>query len=88
MQIPTIQPPLMTNIQPQDVATKVVPNVQAVAPLQANAVAPAPKSEKSNQLQTEKDKDKRKRETSAAHEEEPAQDTGDENRGHSVNISV
>ncbi len=79
MQVPSVPLPIVTNALPQEAVAKAVPNVQAMAPLLANAVAPAPKSEKSNQSRGNKDRKK---------EENPDGGGDKGNRGGSVNIRV
>ncbi|MDR3423814.1 MAG: hypothetical protein P4M13_01875 [Alphaproteobacteria bacterium] len=89
MQIASTPPPIVTNALPQDVVAKAVPNIQAMVPLIANAVAPSPKSEKFNQVRG--DKEKRNREDHAERGEEDDPENGassDGDRGKSVNISV
>jgi len=87
MQVPSVPPPIVTNnVLPQDVVSKAVPNVQAMAPLIANAVAPSPKSEKSNQSRSNKNRDS----SSEDHHPDPDTDGPDDKnkRGGSVNIRI
>ena len=82
MQIPSIPAPIVTNILPQDVVNKAVPNVQAAPPLLQNAVDPSRKSEKFNQTRSNKDRAK-------GGGRAPQGDTGGgDDRGGSVNIKV
>ena len=81
MQIPSIPPPIVTNSLPQDVTAKAVPNIQAMAPLVQNAVAPTPKSEKFNQSRSNKDKAK-------SSDKNNHKGNKEDDRGSSVNIRV
>ena len=83
MQVPSIPPPIVTNVLPQDVVTKVVSNVQAVAPLLQNAVAPTPKTEKSNQSRSNKERAK-----GGGHGEADEEKAGDSKRGSNINLRV
>ena len=80
MQVPTIPPPIIASALPQDVVTKAVPNVQAMAPLVQNAVDPTPKAEKSTSYK-EKEKGRNPRRDQSDDKERPKD-------GHAVNISV
>ena len=82
MQIPPIPPPV-GHALPQDVVTKAVPHVQAMAPLIQNAVDPAAKAEKFNETRSNKDKSKNRRDN-----ERPRREDGEEKDAHTVNISV
>ncbi len=83
MQIPPIPPPVTANPLSHDVTTKAVPNIQAMAPLVQNAVAPTPKSEKFNQTRDNKDKSRGER----GDEREQRKDKQEKDE-HAVNIRV
>ena len=83
MQIPPIPPPITAHALPQDVTTKAVPNIQAMAPLVQNAVAPTPKAEKFYQTRDNKNKSRGGRDQGGDQSKE--KEEGDE---HAVNIRV
>ncbi|MDD4615935.1 MAG: hypothetical protein PHW76_02305 [Alphaproteobacteria bacterium] len=83
MQIPSIPPPVITNMLPQDIATKAVSSPQAVAPLIQTAITPTPKAEKFL--------DARRDRSSKQSREEKGKLTDDEDEkkgGHSINMSI
>jgi hypothetical protein len=84
MQVPSIPPPIVANTVPQELASKAVPNTQAVAPLVQHAVDPTHKTERFNEV-VRREKDKHKKERG----KEPDQDKEDDKEGdHAVNISI
>ena len=83
MQIPSIPPPIVSNALPQDVVSKAVPNIQAMAPLVQNAVAPTPKAEKFNRTRDDNDRSKGRR---GDHRDDAEE--ADKEGGHAVNIEV
>lgn len=86
MQVPSVPLPIANNILPQDVATKVVANVQATAPITQNAVDPVPKTERSVKARDDEERARRdKKQQGKKREEEKPAEGG---RGGSVNISV
>jgi hypothetical protein len=88
VQVPSIPPPIVTNAQPQDVAAKAVPSIQALAPLVHNPVVETPKSENFNETRSNKDRNKGRDGRKDPSDEDDAKKGDGDSRGNSLNIRV